>query len=97
MGVLANAKEPTVLALTQLRLARLQREQGQLDAALTTLAAAVPESFVALQAELKGDILLQAEKPAEAKAAYQLALEKAGDNAQILQIKLDDLAHVTAV
>ncbi|WP_445766027.1 YfgM family protein [Rheinheimera sp.] len=95
--VLANAKEPTVLALTQLRLARLQREQGQLDAALTTLAAAVPESFVALQAELKGDILLQAEKPAEAKAAYQLALEKAGDNAQILQIKLDDLAHVTAV
>ena len=39
----------------------------------------------------------QAEKPAEAKAAYQLALEKAGDNAQILQIKLDDLAHVTAV
>ena len=95
--VLANAKEPTLLALTQLRLARLQREQGQLDAALTTLAAAVPESFIALQAELKGDILLQAEKPAEAKAAYQLALEKAGDNAQILQIKLDDLAHVTAV
>ena len=95
--VLANAKEPALLALTQLRLARLQREQGQLDAALTTLAAAVPESFVALQAELKGDILLQAEKPAEAKAAYQLAIEKAGDNAQILQIKLDDLAHVTAV
>lgn len=95
--VLANAKEPALLALTQLRLARLQREQGQLEAALTTLAAAVPESFVALQAELKGDILLQAEKPAEAKAAYQLALEKAGDNAQILQIKLDDLAHVTAV
>ncbi|MBU2113744.1 MAG: tetratricopeptide repeat protein [Gammaproteobacteria bacterium] len=95
--VLANAKEPTVLALTQLRLARLQREQGQLDAALTTLAASVPESFATLQAELKGDILLQAEKPAEAKAAYQLALEKAGDNAQILQIKLDDLAHVTAV
>jgi predicted negative regulator of RcsB-dependent stress response len=95
--VLAHAKEPAVLALTQLRLARLQREQGKLDEALATLAKPVPESFTSLQAELKGDVLVQADKLAEAKAAYQLALETAGQNKQLLQIKLDELAHVTAV
>ena len=95
--VLANSKQPALLAVTQLRLARLQQEQGNFDAALTTLAQPVPDSFVAIQAELKGDILLQAEKPAEAKAAYQLAFDNAGTNTQLLQIKLDELAHVTAV
>jgi len=95
--VLAHAKEPAVLAVTQLRLARVQREQGKLDEALATLGSAVPESFASVQAELKGDILLQADKPAEAKAAYQQALTNAGQNSQLLQIKLDELAHITAV
>jgi predicted negative regulator of RcsB-dependent stress response len=95
--VLANAKEPAVLAVTQLRLARLQREQGNVEAALATLGNTVPQSFVSLQAELKGDVLVQADKLAEAKAAYQLALDTAGQNKQLLQIKLDELAHVTAV
>lgn len=94
--VLVNAKEPALLAVTQLRLARLQREQGKLDEALVTLAKQVPESFVSMQAELKGDVLVQADKLAEAKTAYQLALENAGQNKQLLQIKLDELAHITA-
>ena len=94
--VLANTKQPELLAVTQLRLARLQREQGQLDAALATLAKQVPESFVAIQAELKGDVLVQADRLAEAKTAYQQALSSAGQNTQLLQIKLDELAHVTA-
>lgn len=94
--VLANTKQPELLAVTQLRLARLQREQGQLDAALATLAKPVPESFAAMQAELKGDVLVQAERLAEAKTAYQQALSSAGQNTQLLQIKLDELAHVTA-
>ena len=42
------------------------------------------------------DWLVQAERLAEAKAAYQLALDNAGQNTQLLQVKLDDLAHVTA-
>ncbi len=94
--VLANTKQPELLAVTQLRLARLQREQGQLDAALATLAKPVPQSFAAMQAELKGDVLVQAERLAEAKTAYQQALSSAGQNTQLLQIKLDELAHVTA-
>ena len=95
--VLANAKEPALLAVTQLRLAKLQQEQGSYDAALATLEKAMPESFASLQAELKGDILVLAEKLPEAKAAYQQALATAGQNQQLLQIKLDELAHVTAV
>ncbi|MGP9799897.1 YfgM family protein [Rheinheimera sp. NSM] len=95
--VLANSKQPALLAVTQLRLARLQQEQGNFDAALTTLAQPVPDSFIAIQAELKGDILMQADKLPEAKAAYQQALAAAGQNQQLLKIKLDELAHVTAV
>ncbi|WP_166839070.1 YfgM family protein [Rheinheimera pleomorphica] len=95
--VLSHSKQPELLAVTQLRLARVQREQGNLDAALSTLAKPMPESFAAIQAELKGDILLQSDKPADAKAAYQQALDSAGQNKQLLQIKLDELAHVTAV
>lgn len=94
--VLANTKEPALLALTQLRLARVQKEQANFDAALATLAKAVPESFVALQAELKGDILLLSEKPAQAKTAYLQALGAASANQQLLQVKLDELAHITA-
>lgn len=94
--VLANTKQPALLAVTQLRLARLQQEQGNFDAALSTLAKTVPDSFVAIQSELKGDILLQADRLPEAKAAYQQALASAGQNQQLLKIKLDELAHVTA-
>lgn len=94
--VLANTKQPALLAVTQLRLARLQQEQGNFDAALSTLAKTVPDSFVAIQSELKGDILLQADRLPEAKAAYQQALVAAGQNQQLLKIKLDELAHVTA-
>lgn len=95
--VMSHAKSAEVLAVTQLRLARLQREQGNVDAALVTINKPMPESFAALQAELKGDILLQADKAAEAKAAYELALSTAGSNKQLLQVKLDELAHITAV
>ncbi|MGI5308287.1 YfgM family protein [Rheinheimera sp. WS51] len=94
--VMQQAKNPELLALTQLRLARVQKEMTNLDAALVTLSVAVPESFQALQAELKGDVLLLSDKPAQAKSAYQQALNASGANKQLLQVKLDELAHITA-
>lgn len=91
-----QATDANVKAIAQIRLARVQRETGDYTAALATLNQAVPESFVAQQAELKGDVLqLNGDLPA-AKAAYQQALAKAGQNTQVLQVKLDELAHVTA-
>jgi len=89
-----QTKDAGVKAIAQLRLARVQREIGDLAAALVTVNQPVPESFAAQQAELKGDILQQSGDLAAAKAAYQLALSKAPQNTQLVQIKLDELAHV---
>jgi len=94
--VVQNSKDSSVKAIAQLRLARIQRETGDLTAALATVNQAMPASFAAAQAELKGDILQQSGDLVAAKAAYQLAFDNAGQNTQLLQIKLDELAHISA-
>ena len=91
-----NSKDVNVKAIAQLRLARVQRQTGDYTAALATLEQAVPTSFVGQQAELKGDVLQVTGDLVAAKAAYQLAFSNAGENTQLLQIKLDELAHITA-
>ena len=80
-----------------MRLARVQRELGDFDAALATINQAMPASFAAQQAELKGDILQASGDLVAAKAAFQLALTQASGNSQLLQVKLDELAHITVV
>lgn len=93
--VIANTKSPEVIALATLRQARLQLEQGNYDTALKTLETTMPQSFVAQQQELKGDVLLKSGDESKAKAAYQAALtaSEAGKN-PLLQVKLNELAHV---
>lgn len=95
--VIAQAKQPEIKALAQLRLARVQNEQKDYAAALATLALPLPESFKAQQQELIGDVLLNSGELAKAKTAYQAAAA-ANKDAQnpILKVKLDELAHVTA-
>lgn len=94
--VMNNAKDAPVKAIAQLRLARVQREQGNYADALATLQLAVPEAFAAQQAELKGDVLQLTGELAQAKAAYQQALASSEQNRPLLQVKLDELAHITA-
>lgn len=89
-----NSKDASVKAIAQLRLARVQRETGDYAAALATLNQTVPASFIAQQAELKGDVLQASGDLPAAKAAYQQALALASQNTQLLQIKLDELAHI---
>lgn len=89
-----NTKDASVKAIAQIRLARVQRETGDYAAALATLNQTVPASFAAQQAELKGDVLQASGDLPAAKAAYQQALAQAGQNTQLLQIKLDELAHI---
>ena len=91
-----NSKDVNVKAIAQLRLARVQRQTGDYTAALATLEQAVPTNFVGQQAELKGDVLQATGDLVAAKAGYQLAFSNAGENTQLLQIKLDELAHITA-
>ncbi|HAW93454.1 MULTISPECIES: YfgM family protein [unclassified Arsukibacterium] len=94
--VISNAKDTPVQAIAQLRLARVQREQGNYSDALATLAMPVPASFETQQAELKGDVLQLTGELAQAKAAYQQALATSEQTRPLLQVKLDELAHITA-
>ncbi|SNY57956.1 Putative negative regulator of RcsB-dependent stress response [Arsukibacterium tuosuense] len=94
--VVNNAADAPVQAIAQLRLARVQREQGNYADALATLQLPVPASFVGQQAELKGDVLQLTGELAQAKAAYQQALASSEQTRPLLQVKLDELAHITA-
>lgn len=91
-----HSKEPAVRALAQLRLARVQLERGEYAAALQVLAQPVPESFNAQLAEIKGDVLLAQGEFVQAKVSYQQALESSTQQQPLLQIKLDELAHIAA-
>ncbi len=90
----ANSKEPAVRDLARLRLAGVQLDQKQYDAALKTLSATHSDAFSFRFHDLKGDVLLAQDKPAEARAAYQTAFGKmAEDNPyrNIVELKLDAL------
>jgi predicted negative regulator of RcsB-dependent stress response len=90
----ANSKEPAVKDLARLRLAGVQLDQKQYDAALKTLSATHTDAFAFRFQDMKGDVLLAQGKPAEARAAYQAAFGKmAEDNPyrNIVELKLDAL------
>lgn len=90
----ANSKEPAVRDLARLRLAGVQLDQGAHAAALKTLAAPHSDAFGFRFDDLKGDVLLAQDKPAEARAAYQAAfgkMEDANPYRNIVELKLDAL------
>ena len=90
----ANSKEPALRDLARLRLAGVELDQKQYDAALKTLSATHSDAFAFRFHDLQGDVLLAQAKPAEARAAYQAAFGKmAEDNPyrNIVELKLDAL------
>jgi predicted negative regulator of RcsB-dependent stress response len=92
--VIDHAKEPEVRDIARLRLAGVLLDEKKPDEALKLLEAKPVESLEALYADLRGDALLAQGKRAEARAAYQLALDKSeGGSAYraIVQAKLDAL------
>ena len=64
-----------VEGLVRLRLARVYLQQEALDAALNTLEDIDDPGFLAAREELRGDVLLALGRGADARAAYQVALE----------------------
>ena len=60
------------------RLAAVLMEQKKFDEALKVLDGNRDEAFVALAADLRGDIMLAQGRMDEARSAYKLAIEKAG-------------------
>ncbi len=96
--VVSNSANVELKAVAITRIARIQLEQKQFDQALQTLAAQLPASYEANVAELKGDIHLAKGDTAQALSFYQEAVDAKGlENNPQLQIKLDDLAVVSAV
>lgn len=93
--VVSNSKEAEVVALAQLRLARVEAEQAKYKEALATLEVTMPTAFAAQQHELKGDVWLKSGDEVKAKAAYKAAqlVTEVGKN-PLLDVKLNELAHV---
>jgi predicted negative regulator of RcsB-dependent stress response len=81
--------------LARLRLGALLIDEKAYDEALKLLEAKPTEAYAAQFAALQGDLLLAKNQPAEAKAAYKLALEKSGSGSgtfrDSVQMRLDAL------
>jgi predicted negative regulator of RcsB-dependent stress response len=89
-------KDGKLRRIASLRKARLLWSQGDVEGALASLTIKKKDPFAPLIAELRGDILLSEGKRADARAAYQAALDLSPENAARAQVqqKLDDLADV---
>lgn len=92
--VVDHAKEDEMRDVARLRLAGVLLDERKYEEALTLLSAKAGDSYAGLYADAKGDVLSAQEKPAEARAAYQLALEKtdaASPYRRLIELKLDAL------
>ena len=95
--VVDNAKADETREIARLRLAAILLDEKQYDAALKLLETAHSEALSALYADLKADVLVAQGKQNEARAAYQLALDKSDAKSAyraLIQIKLDALGEV---
>lgn len=93
-----NSKEPAVKDLARLRLAGVQLDQKQYDAALKTLSGTHSDAFAFRFDDVRGDVLLAQGKPGEARAAYEKAygrLEEDHPYRNIVELKLDALGGAT--
>lgn len=97
--VIDNAKDDEMRDIARLRLAGVLLDEKNYAGALKLLEAKHVAAFDGLYADLKGDILAVQDQRAEARAAYQIALEKSDPRSsyrQLLQVKLDALGDVKA-
>ena len=89
-----NAKESAVKAIASLQLAGILFEEKSYDEANKVLVAITDKGYEGLKANMQGDVLLAQGKQAEAKKAYQAALEgldAQGKMYQYTQQKLESL------
>ena len=96
--VVNDVKDEHLRDVARLRVARLQVQAGNTDAALDTLRKITGAGFRSYVAELKGDILLGQHKVDEAREAYQAAAAAAGkgEPQPVLEMKIVDLAKPEA-
>jgi len=97
--VISNGSEPEYIAVAKVRLAGILLDEKSYDDALKLLSGDFSAEFAAVVADRKGDILVAQSKIAEARAAYQLALDKTdvkNPARQLIQVKLDAIGGASA-
>ncbi|MCZ6361910.1 YfgM family protein [Vibrio parahaemolyticus] len=87
----SNTKDAALSPLISYRIARIETEMGNFDAANTELGKVTDTAWAGRIAELRGDIALSQGDKDAAYAAYTEA-QQAADASPTLQMKLDDLA-----
>lgn len=91
-----NSYEP-LNPVIKLRLARVEAELGEFDAAITLLDKVTESGFVAEAAQAKGNIYLKQGELDKARDAFQAALAASDSRVDpVLQLQLDDLAVAKA-
>jgi predicted negative regulator of RcsB-dependent stress response len=75
--VIAHSNEAPMVDLARIRAAGLLADEQKFDEALKLLEANHDPAFVALTADRRGDILTAQGKTSEARAAYQIAMDRA--------------------
>jgi len=97
--VIDRADETELKEIARYRMAVLLLDDKQYDEALRLLDAKHGEPFAAVYADLRGDALAAASRPAEARAAYQIALAKFDVKSpyrNYVQVKMDALPGAVA-
>lgn len=90
--VIEHASEDGLKSVASLRMASILLDEKDYAGALKLLDAKHAASFDVLYADMKGDVLAAQGKPAEARAAYQLAFDKLDEKSNyrnLVQMKLD--------
>jgi predicted negative regulator of RcsB-dependent stress response len=91
-----KAKQDEIRDVSRLRLAGVLLDEKKYDEALKVLSAKPSEAYATLYSDLRGDVLAEQGKAAEARAAYQAALEKLDAGSpyrRIVEVKLDALGE----
>ncbi len=91
-----KAREEEMRDVARLRLAGILLDDKKHDEALQLLSAKPGDAYASLYADLRGDVFAAQGKTAEARAAYQTALDRSDANSQyrrLVEVKLDALGE----
>ena len=94
--IVDHVSDEDIKAVARFRLASVLLDQKEYDGALQMLDVKPEHSMINLYADLRGDVLAAKGAVAEARAAYQTALEKTDAKSpyrNLIQIKIDSLGE----
>jgi predicted negative regulator of RcsB-dependent stress response len=97
--VIDHGSDDEYKAIARIRLAGILLDEKAYDEGLKLLAGEFPEQFASAVADRKGDLLTAQNKLADARGAYQAALEKMDEKnpgRQLIQLKLDAIGGSAA-